>query len=490
MSTDAPATEAPLSQAAAGWETVIGLEVHCELRTETKLFCGCRNAFGSPPNTNVCPVCLGLPGSLPVVNAMAVEYAMRIGLALHCRVEPSLFHRKNYFYPDMPKDYQISQYDQPINVDGWLDLPGGARVGIERAHMEEDTGKTTHVGGGGRIHDAGYSLVDYNRAGVPLVEIVSRPDLRSAADARAYVEELRAILVATGASDGKMEEGSLRVDANVSVRPSGRDELGTRCEIKNMNSLRSLGRAVDYEVARQIGLLEAGGRVVQETRHWNEAEGTTRAMRSKEEAYDYRYFPEPDLVPLAPGADWVAAVASSLPLLPADRRLRVSAAAGLPADSDAVATVVRLDLDGFVTTAVDRGADAALAVRRLANEVAAQVESAHRLEPEAFSRLLLMESEGRLSTAQAREVLRHLLDRGGDPEKVASGLGLEALAAGDLGDAVDGVIASHPAEWVRFVAGEDKLQGFFVGHVKAATAGRADLKAVAALLRHRRTAAR
>ncbi|MDQ1413480.1 MAG: aspartyl-tRNA(Asn)/glutamyl-tRNA(Gln) amidotransferase subunit [Acidimicrobiaceae bacterium] len=487
MSTEAPATDAPLSPDPSGWEMVIGLEVHCELRTATKLFCGCRNEFGSPANTNVCPVCLGLPGSLPVINQMAVEYAMRIGLALHCHVEPSIFHRKNYFYPDMPKDYQVSQYDQPINLDGWLDLPGGTRIGIERAHMEEDTGKTTHVGGGGRIHDAGYSLVDYNRAGVPLVEIVSRPDLRSSADARSYVDELRSVLVATGASDGKMEEGSLRVDANVSVRAAGSAELGTRCEIKNMNSLRSLGRAIEYEAARQIALLSDGGRVVQETRHWNEAEGTTRSMRSKEEAFDYRYFPEPDLVPLAPSASWVAAVAYALPPMPAERRARVAAATGLDGDSDSVVTVVRLDLDSFVMAAVDVGADGALAVRRLANEVAAHLDGARPLDPDAFCRLLLLESQGKLTTAQAREVLRHLLSQGGsDPAAVAAALGFEAMGADDLGDAVDGVIAANPAEWARFAAGEDKLQGFFIGKVKAATAGKADLKAVSALLRERR----
>ncbi|MDQ1438759.1 MAG: aspartyl-tRNA(Asn)/glutamyl-tRNA(Gln) amidotransferase subunit, partial [Acidimicrobiaceae bacterium] len=253
------------AQTEAEFEIVIGLEVHCELKTRTKLFCGCRNAFGDQPNTNVCPVCLGLPGSLPVLNEQAVELAMRIGAALHCRIEPSLFHRKNYFYPDMPKDYQVSQYDEPINVDGYLDLADCSQVGIERAHMEEDTGKTTHVGGGGRIHDAEYSLVDYNRAGVPLVEIVSRPEISSAEQARAYVSELRSILVATSASDGKMEEGSLRVDANVSVRRPG-EPLGTRCEIKNMNSLRSLGRAIDYEVRRQIDLISEGGSVYQETR--------------------------------------------------------------------------------------------------------------------------------------------------------------------------------------------------------------------------------
>ncbi len=238
------------------WETVVGLEVHCELATATKLFCACRNAFGDEPNTNICPVCLGLPGSLPVLNRGAVELAMRLGLALGCTVRPSLFHRKNYFYPDMPKDYQVSQYDQPINVDGVLELADGTRIGIERAHLEEDTGKSTHVGGGGRIHEADHSLVDYNRAGVPLVEVVSRPDLRSAEAAKAYVNELRAVLVATGASDARMEEGSMRVDANISVRPVGSSTLGTRCEVKNLNSTRSLGRAIDYEARRQIALLE------------------------------------------------------------------------------------------------------------------------------------------------------------------------------------------------------------------------------------------
>src|SRR4051794_3145151 len=347
------------------WEMVIGLEVHCELRTATKLFCGCRNAFGDEPNTNICPVCLGLPGSLPVLNRQAVEYAMRIGAALHCEIKPSIFHRKNYFYPDMPKDYQVSQYDEPINVDGWLELPSGKRIGIERAHMEEDTGKTTHVGGGGRIHEAGHSLVDYNRAGVPLVEIVGRPDLRSAEDARQYVDELRAILVATGASDGKMEEGSLRVDANVSVRPVGSDQFGTRCEVKNMNSLRSLGRAIEYEARRQIDLLEAGEKVTQETRHWDEGSGRTSSMRSKEEAYDYRYFPEPDLVPVAPDEQWQTNVSKALPVLPAERRDRLASAVGIaPAEA---ATVVTLDLDDLVLSAVAAGAPPPTAVHPGAN---------------------------------------------------------------------------------------------------------------------------
>jgi aspartyl-tRNA(Asn)/glutamyl-tRNA(Gln) amidotransferase subunit B len=488
------------------WETIVGLEVHCELRTRTKLFCGCPNVFGEDPNTNVCPVCLGLPGSLPVLNRMAVEYAMRIGTALHCRVQASQFHRKNYFYPDMPKDYQISQYDVPINADGWLELPGGQRVGIVRAHLEEDTGKTTHVGGGGRIHDAAHSLVDYNRSGVPLVEIVSEPDMRSAEEARAYVDELRAILVATGASDGKMEEGSLRVDANVSVRKPG-EPLGTRCEIKNMNSLRSLGRAIEYEAARQIRLIEDGGTVVQETRHWDENAGRTGSMRSKEEAYDYRYFPEPDLVPVAPSGEWVEAVAASLPRLPADRRAALASVSGLEDDSDVVVTVVRLGLDDLVEavsggpgvsggsggSAGSGGSDgsagvAALAVRRVANEVASDLDAAARLDRKAFARLVGMEAAGELTAAQARTVLKELMERGGDPASIAASLGFEAMAAGDLERVVDDVISAHPDEWGRFCGGEDKLTGLFIGEIKKATQGKADLKAASALLRSRRGA--
>src|SRR5437763_7740024 len=430
------------------WETVIGLEVHCELNTETKLFCGCRNAFGDEPNTNVCPICLGLPGSLPVLNREAVDYAMRIGTALHCEVKPSIFHRKNYFYPDMPKDYQGSQYDEPINVDGWLELPSGKRVGIERAHMEEDTGKTTHIGGGGRIHEAAHSLVDYNRAGVPLVEIVGRPDLRSAEDARAYVDELRAILVATGASDGKMEEGSLRVDANVSIRPVGSTEFGTRCEIKNMNSLRSLGRAIDYEARRQVELVEAGERVVQETRHWDENSGRTSSMRSKEEAFDYRYFPEPDLVPVAPEASWIEEVRLALPALPAERRARVAESAGLaPAD---VATVVTLDLDRLVLGAIEAGVDGRLAVNRAANEVAARVDAIGNLSGGSFTRLLQMEQSGELTATQSKTVLAELLEKGGDPAEIAAAHGFEAMDEGALVKAVDDVIAANARDWADY----------------------------------------
>jgi len=307
-----------------GWEMVVGLEVHVELATATKLFSASPNRFGDEPNTNIDPVTLGLPGALPVLNRRAVELAMRLGLALNCRVQKSTFARKNYFYPDMPKAYQISQYDEPICVDGWLDLPGSIRVGIERAHLEEDTGKSTHVGGsGGRIHGSDYSLIDFNRAGVPLVEIVSRPDIRTPEQARAYVSELRAILVAVGASDAKMEEGSMRVDANVSVRLPGA-AFGTRCEIKNLNSVRSVGRAIEYEAQRQVGMVEAGETVRQETRHWDENDGRTHTLRSKEDADDYRYFQEPDLVVVDPDPEWIERVRGSLPILPAARRARLA----------------------------------------------------------------------------------------------------------------------------------------------------------------------
>ena len=303
-----------------GWEMVIGLEVHAELATQTKMFSPAPNHFGAEPNTNVHPVCLGLPGTLPVVNAKAVELSIRVGLALNCTVQKCVFARKNYFYPDMPKDYQISQYDQPLNADGWLELPSGYRVGVERAHMEEDTGKSTHVGVSGRIHDAGYSLVDYNRAGVPLLEIVSRPDIRGPEEAKAYVAELQSILIAVGASDGKFEEGSLRVDANVSVRPVGSTELRTRCEIKNVNSLRSIGRAIQYEAIRHVDLYAAGEAPIQETRHWDEEGGRTRPGRSKEEAEDYRYFADPDLVPIDPSPEWIEEIRAALPALPRERR--------------------------------------------------------------------------------------------------------------------------------------------------------------------------
>jgi aspartyl-tRNA(Asn)/glutamyl-tRNA(Gln) amidotransferase subunit B len=472
----------------AEWETVVGLEVHCELHTATKLFCGCRNAFGDEPNTNVCPVCLGLPGSLPVLNEKAVELALRLGQALHCRAERSVFARKNYFYPDMPKDYQISQYDLPTNVDGWLELPSGKRIGIERAHIEEDTGKSSHMGGGGRIHEAGYSLIDYNRAGVPLVEIVGRPDIRTAEEARQYVNELRAILLAVDASDAKMEEGSMRVDGNVSVRPAGSDTFGTRCEVKNLNSVRSLGRAIEYEADRQIQLLEAGERVRQETRHWDEADGRTHTLRSKEEADDYRYFPEPDLVPLEPDGAWVGRIAAALPPLPADRRASLAAASGTDPSSSAVAVAVSRDLDGLARAAIDAGAEPKRVLTHVEHNLAG---GAAELDPSSFAALVTMETNGALTPTQAKVVLAALVDGGGtgDPAAIAAGLGFEAMAGDDLARAVDDAIAAEPDAWAKYVGGDDRAKGALIGQVMRATAKKADGKAVGDLLESRRAAA-
>ena len=470
-----------------GWELVVGLEVHVELSTATKLFCGCANRFGDEPNTNVCPVCLGLPGSLPVVNAAAVDSAMRLGRALGCEVRPAVFARKNYFYPDMPKDYQISQYDQPTNTSGCLELPDGHIVGIERAHIEEDTGKTTHVGGGGRIHDADYALVDYNRAGVPLVEVVSRPDIRRAEQARAYVRELRAILLATGVSDARMEEGSMRVDANVSVRPAGSDELRTRCEIKNLSSLRSLGRAIVYEARRHVDLWSGGERPRQETRHWDEAGGRTTPGRSKEDAEDYRYFQDPDLVPLAPSDETVADIDAALPPLPAARRASLVAEGRGAVSSEAAALLVERGQDSLVSEAIEAGADPGLTATRVANDLA--LDDWSKVAASGLAELVALESDGRLSATQAKQVLAEMAESGDSPEAVARRRGFEAMAGDDLAATVDQVIADNPDAWARFCSGEDadrkKMAGFLTGQVMRATRGRADGAAVNRLLQHR-----
>jgi aspartyl-tRNA(Asn)/glutamyl-tRNA(Gln) amidotransferase subunit B len=470
-----------------GWEMVVGLEVHTELKTATKMFCGCANAFGAAPNTNVCPICLGLPGSLPVLNVRAVELAMAIGTALHSTISPSTFHRKNYFYPDMPKDFQISQYDLPINAGGYLDLPDGSRVSIERAHLEEDTGKSTHLGGSGRIHGADRSLVDYNRSGVPLVEIVSGPDIRSSAQARTYAAELRGILIATGASDGRMEEGSMRIDANVSVRRIG-EALGTRCEIKNLNSLRSLVRAIDFEAERQVALLEGGGTVRQETRHWDENVGSTSTMRVKEEADDYRYFREPDLVDLIPDQAWQDRVREALPPMPAERRsaLQQRLADPSPALLDAVEVVIDLVLDPYVTAALDAGVDAELAIARAANEIAGDLDGAANLSVESFVTTLMMEQRGDLSATQAKTVLTEILAHGGEPASIAAAKGFERLASGALDDIVAQLIEEHPEEWSRYRAGDEKLAQFFIGQVMKLTKGQANGKDVIAELQARR----
>lgn len=494
------------------WELVCGLEVHAELATATKMFSGAPNHFGDDPNTNVDPVTLGLPGTLPVVNQKAVELAVRFGCAVGGpqSVRRSVFSRKNYFYPDMPKNFQISQYDQPIVVDGSLELPSGHVVGIERAHLEEDTGKSTHVGGAGRITGADHSLVDYNRAGVPLLEIVSRPHVRSTEQARQYVAELRSILVACGISDGKMEEGSMRVDANVSVRREGSQELRTRCEIKNLNSLRSLGRAIEHEATRQADLHAAGQKVTQETRHWDEAQGVTGTMRSKEEADDYRYFPEPDLVPVDPSPEWIAEIAAALPLLPAARRARLAEATGESRTAEAVVVIVDRAQDDQAVLALavasggyqgptdgEAGPDAVEAAARATDAAKARVlvhlaqnlagEGGAELAPVRLAEVVAMEVAGELTATQAKQVLAELV---ADPSATAAGVakakGFEAMDTGALESAVDAVIAANPTEWDQYRAGDPKvrgkLTGFFIGQVMKATKGQADGKAATALL--------
>jgi aspartyl-tRNA(Asn)/glutamyl-tRNA(Gln) amidotransferase subunit B len=476
---------ADVVEIAPGWELICGLEVHCELSTTTKLFCGCPNLFGGAPNTHVCPVCLGLPGSLPVLNGVAVEFAMRLGRALHCTVNEAVFARKNYFYPDMPKDYQVSQYDKPTNTDGWLELPDGFRVGIVRAHIEEDTGKSTHAGGDGRIHGAEYSLVDYNRSGVPLVEIVSEPDIRTVEHARAYVDELRKIVTAIGVSDAKMEEGSMRVDANVSVRPVGSGELRTRCEIKNINSIRSLGRAIEYEAKRHIELYGNGEKPKQETRHWDEDHGRTRSGRSKEDAEDYRYFPEPDLLPLEPTSDDIARIDHQLPLLPAQRRERLAALAEVsPPD---VALLVDRGHDEFALEVLALGVDSRKALVRIENDLAP--DEPIELDPTQFARLIAMEGNGELTATQAKQVLAEMVATGGNPDDIARSKGFEAMSSDALESVVDGVIAANPDDWAQFVAADDKarkkLSGFFTGQIMKATQGQADGRAVNEILTRR-----
>ena len=459
------------------WELIVGLEVHAELATRTKLFCGCLNEFGNEPNTNVCPVCLGLPGSLPVVNEQAVYFAMRLGEAVNCSVNRSVFARKNYFYPDMPKDYQISQYDLPTNTNGYLDLPEGKRIGIERAHIEEDTGKTTHKGESGRISGADYSLVDYNRAGVPLIEIVSQPDIRTVDQAKSYVSELRQILLALEVSDAKMEEGSIRVDANVSVRPIDESDLRTRCEIKNVNSLRSLGRAIEYEANRHINLYDNGESPTQETRHWDEISGRTRPGRSKEDAEDYRYFPEPDLVPLNPSAAELKLIKDGLPNLPAQRRKNLMDILGSDAN-DAVILVER-EHDAFAVDAIELGGVKESIVKYLINNLA---DGMGDLSPKALAELTQMEANGDVTSTQARKILVELVANGGAPGEIAEHLGLETIDADAIEKMVLELIGEHPNEWGRYRDGDKKVQGFFVGQIMKATSGQADGKIVNQIL--------
>ena len=473
----------------AQFDPVLGMEVHVELGTATKMFCGCPTTFGAEPNTQTCPVCLGLPGALPVVNAAAVESAVRIGLALNCAITPwGRFARKNYFYPDQPKNFQTSQYDEPIATDGHLDvtLDDGevVRVLIERAHMEEDTGKSLHVGGAtGRIHGASHSLLDYNRAGVPLVEIVTRTisgtGARAPEVARAYVTALRDLLESLQVSDVRMDQGSLRCDANVSLMRKDATELGIRTETKNVNSLRSVERAVQYEMRRQSAVLLAGGEVVQETRHFQEADATTKPGRRKETAEDYRYFPEPDLTPVAPDAEWVEQLRATLPELPWQRRARIQADWGV---SDEEMRDLRnagaLDL---VAATVDAGAPAEQArswwVSYLSQQANVQGVAlpALPITPVQLARIIALVAEGSLNNKLARQVVDGVLAGEGEPDEVVTARGLAVVSDDSaLQVAVDEALAANPAVADKIRAGKVAASGAIVGAVMKATRGQAD----------------
>jgi aspartyl-tRNA(Asn)/glutamyl-tRNA(Gln) amidotransferase subunit B len=481
--------------ALATYEPVIGLETHVELGTRTKMFCGCPTNFGAEPNTQVCPVCLGLPGSLPVANRAGIEATIRIGLALNCTIAAwCRFARKNYFYPDMPKNYQISQYDEPLCVDGYVDIEVDGetfRIGIERVHLEEDTGKTLHVGGAtGRIHGATESLVDYNRAGIPLVEIVTKPvpgiGARAPEVARAYVTELRDIVRSLGVSDVRMEQGSLRCDVNTSLNLPGQ-QWGTRTETKNVNSLRSVERAVRSEIIRQAGVLAAGGRVVQETRHFHEETGDTRSGRSKETATDYRYFPEPDLVPIAPDPAWVAELKATLPELPRLRRERLRQQWGI-SEID-MQSVVNAGAVELIEETIAAGASPAGArkwwmgeLARRANETGVEL-SAVGATPAQVAALQGLVDAGKLNDKLARTVLEGVVAGEGDPAAVMAARGLGVVSdTGALTAAVDEAIAANPDIAAKVRDGKVAAAGALVGAVMKTTRGQADAKAVRELI--------
>ena len=477
---------------ANGYEAVIGLECHVELATASKMFCGCPTIFGGEPNTRTCPVCLGEPGSLPVANRKAVEFTMMIGLALGCEVAPySLFHRKNYFYPDMPKNYQISQYDLPLCVAGALDVEvdgTSRRVGITRVHLEEDTGKTLHVGTTGRIAEAKYSLVDYNRAGIPLVEIVSEPDIRSSAEAQRYVSELRGILEALGVSDVRMEEGSMRCDANVSLRRPG-EGFGTKVEIKNLNSIRSVGRALTFEIERQTKALDAGEPLVQETRHFDEGSGVTKTLRSKEEAFDYRYFPEPDLVPIEPENAWVDQLRSGLPELPGTRRARLAADHDLTTEQAAIVGA-STDSLAYFDELLNEGVSPRDAAVWMAGELARALNTAglgiaeSRIGPAALAAHIRLVTDGTINLNTAKKVFQDAFEQDVDPAALVAERGLEQVSdEGPIKAAIDDVLAANPKEVERFRAGEEKVVGFLMGQTMKALKGQGKPDVVQRLLR-------
>ena len=486
-------------EALAAYDPVLGLEVHVELNTASKMFCGCSTAFGAEPNTQVCAVCLGLPGSLPVVNARAVESAIRIGLALNCTIADwCRFARKNYFYPDMPKNYQISQYDEPICYNGWTEVALDGEtypIGIERAHMEEDTGKSLHMGGAtGRIHGAAYSLLDYNRSGVPLIEIVTKPIEGTGAKApqvaRAYVAMLRDLLRALGVSDVRMEQGSLRCDANVSLRSSPTSPLGTRTETKNVNSLRSVERAIRYEITRQAAVLAAGGRVIQETRHWHEESGTTTAGRNKEMAEDYRYFPEPDLVPVAPSREWVAELRSTLPEPPVERIRRLAAEWGF-SDLE-LRDAVNAGAVSAIEATVAAGASPQSArkwwlseIARRANEAGVELEDVG-ISPQQVAEIQALVEAGTINDRLARQIFDGVIAGEGSPAEVVAARGLALVSdEGALSTAVDAAIAANPEVADKIRSGKIQAAGALIGAVMKDLRGQADAARVRELILQR-----
>lgn len=472
------------------YEAVIGLEVHTELQTTTKIFCGCKTSFGAEPNTNVCPVCLGLPGVLPVLNKRVLEFAVRAGLALNCEISRfNKFDRKNYYYPDLPKNFQTSQFDLPICERGHLDIEVNGekkQIRITRAHMEEDAGKLVHHGTS--ITDSDYSLVDYNRTGTPLLEIVTEPDMRSAKEAVAYLEKMRAILQYIGISDCRMEEGSLRCDANVSVRPVGQKELGTKTEIKNINSFKGVEKAIEYEALRQAEILEDGGKIIQETRTWDEKEGVTKSMRTKEEANDYRYFPEPDLAPFTVSEEYIEDIRKTLPELPDERRERYIANFGL-SSTDAQYMTNDKDTSDYFEKVVAAGADPKASVNWIMGEFASQLSNAGieiakaPVTPENLAKLLALIAKGTISGKIAKKVFAEMWKDGADPEEIVKAQGLVQISdTGALKELVVKVIANNPKAVEDFKAGKKKAVGALVGQIMKETKGKANPKVINELL--------
>jgi aspartyl-tRNA(Asn)/glutamyl-tRNA(Gln) amidotransferase subunit B len=478
------------------YEAVIGLETHCQLSTATKIFCGCSTEFGSEPNHNVCPVCMGMPGVLPVLNETVLEFAVKAGTALNCKISDySKFDRKQYFYPDLPKNYQVSQFDLPIAEHGWLEIelidedgkPSRKRIGITRLHMEEDAGKLVH-GGSDRLSGSTHSLADYNRAGVPLAEIVSEPDIRTGQEAAEYAQEMRRILRYLGVCDGNMQEGSLRCDVNISVRPVGQEEFGTKVEIKNMNSFNAIGRAIDYEIERQIEVIESGGTIAQETRLWEEGAQRTISMRLKEGSSDYRYFPEPDLTPIEVSAEQLAQWKSELPELPAQKRHRYESDFGMSAYDVRNLTDDRAIAEYFEAT-LAAGANAKQAANWIMGDITGYLKSekleigAIALTPEALTELIGLIEGNTISSKIAKDLLPELLTQGGSPKALVEAKGLTQISDTSALEAmIDELLVAHPTELEQYRGGKTKLQGFFVGQLMKKTGGRADPKLANQLL--------